>query len=56
MDPKNWIGDKGYIRNNMITPFRKPAGGELPDWQKEYNAQVNKIRCMIERVISHFKN
>jgi len=56
MDPKNWIGDKGYIGNNMITPYRKPAGGELLDWQKEYNSQVNKVRWMIEQVISHFKN
>ena len=56
MNPKNWIGDKGYIGNNMITPYRKPAGGELLDWQKEYNAEVNKIRWMIEQAISHFKN
>jgi len=56
MDPKNWIGDKGYVGNGMITPFKKPAGGELLDWQKEYNTQVNKIRWMIEQVISHFKN
>ena len=56
MNPKNWIGDKGYIGNNIITPYRKPAGGELLDWQKEYNRQVNKIRWMIEQVISHFKN
>jgi hypothetical protein len=56
MDPKNWIEDKGYIGNNIITPFRKPAGGELLDWQKEYNTQVNKIRWMIEQVVSHFKN
>jgi DDE superfamily endonuclease len=40
----------------MITPFRKPPGGELLDWQKEYNVQVSKIRWMIEQVISHFKN
>ena len=40
----------------MITPFRKPAGGELLDWQKEFNTEVNKIRWMIEQVISHFKN
>ena len=39
MDPKNWIGDKGYIGNHMITPFRKPAGGELLDWQKRFDAQ-----------------
>ena len=56
MNPKNWVGDKGYIGNNMITPFRKPAGGELLDWQKEFNSEVNKIRWMIEQVISHFKN
>jgi hypothetical protein len=29
LDPQNWIGDKGYIGNKMIAPFRKPAGGEL---------------------------
>jgi hypothetical protein len=40
----------------MITPFRKPEGRELLDWQKEFNAGVNKIRWMIEQVISHFKN
>ena len=56
MNPKNWIGDKGYIGNNMITPFRKPAGSALLDWQREYNSEVNKIRWMIEQVISHFKN
>lgn len=56
MNPRNWIGDKGYIGNNMITPFRKPAGGDLLDWQKEYNSEVNKIRWKIEQVISHFKN
>ena len=47
INPRNWIGDKGYIGNNMITPFRKPAGSELLDWQKEYNSEVNKIRWMI---------
>ena len=56
MNPRNWIGDKGYIGNNMITPFRKPAGGDLLGRQKEYNSEVNKIRWMIEQVISHFKN
>jgi len=28
LDPKNWIGDKGYIGNGMMTPFRKPEGRE----------------------------
>jgi DDE superfamily endonuclease/Helix-turn-helix of DDE superfamily endonuclease len=56
LDPKNWMGDKGYIGNEMLTPFRKPEGRELLDWQKEFSAEVNKIRWMIEQVISHFKN
>lgn len=56
LSPKNWIGDKGYIGNDMITPFRKPEGRELLGWQKEFNSAVNKIRWVIEQVISHFKN
>jgi len=56
LDPENWIGDKGYVGNGMITPFKKPAGGELLSWQKEFNTQVNKIRWVIEQTISHFKN
>jgi hypothetical protein len=51
----NAIGDKGYIGTGIITPYRKPAGGELLDWQKEFNTEVNKIRYVIERSISHFK-
>jgi len=56
LDPENWIGDKGYVGNDMITPFKKPSGGEILDWRKEVNIQVNKIRWVIEQVISHFKN
>src|ERR1039457_5697435 len=55
MDPRNWIADKGYVGNGMITPFKKPAGGELLDWQKEFNKQVNKIRYVNEQVIANFK-
>ena len=25
LPPGNWIGDKGYIGKDMITPIRKPA-------------------------------
>jgi hypothetical protein len=39
----------------MITPFKKPAGGELPDWQREFSTQVNKLRYVIEQVIANFK-
>ena len=53
--PRNWLGDKGYIGNNMLTPFRKPEGGELLDWQKEFNKRINKILYVIEQVIANVK-
>ena len=31
MDPHDYVGDKGFVGNGMITPFKKPAGGELLD-------------------------
>jgi hypothetical protein len=55
LDVGNWMGDKGYIGNNMMTPFRKPAHRELLDWEKKFNTAVNKIRYMIERTIANFK-
>ena len=55
LDDDNAIGDKGYIGTGILTPYRKPAGGELLDWQKEFNTTVNKIRYVIERSISQFK-
>jgi len=50
-----WIGDKGYLGLDMITPYRKPPGRKLLDWQKEFNTQVNKIRYVIERTIANVK-
>jgi hypothetical protein len=55
LNPGNWIGDKGYVGNGMITPYKKPQGGELKEWQKEYNKQVNKVRWIIEQVIANLK-
>jgi hypothetical protein len=55
LDPANWIGDKGYIGNDMLTPIRKPAHRELLDWEKKFNQQINRIRSIIERVIADLK-
>ena len=55
LDPGNWIGDKGYIGNDMITPIRKPVCRNLLNWEKEFSTQVNKIRYVIEQVIANFK-
>lgn len=55
LDPCKWVGDKGYVGNDMITPIRKPEHRGLLDWEKEFNRQVNKIRYVIEQVIANFK-
>jgi DDE superfamily endonuclease/Helix-turn-helix of DDE superfamily endonuclease len=55
LGPAGAVGDKGYIGLGMITPVRKPAGGALLDWQKEFNKQINKVRYVIEQVIANFK-
>lgn len=53
--PGNWLGDKGYVGNNMITPIKKPIYRDLLDWEKEFNTQINKIRYLIEQTIANFK-
>lgn len=55
LDPRNWIGDKGYVGNGMITPIKKPAHRDLLDWEKQFNTAVNKIRYVIEQVIANVK-
>jgi hypothetical protein len=49
------FGDKGYQGTNLVTPKKKPKGGELLNWQKEFNAQVSSYRAAIERLVAHFK-
>jgi DDE superfamily endonuclease/Helix-turn-helix of DDE superfamily endonuclease len=55
LDLADWIGDKGYIGNGMLTPIRKPQFRDLLDWEKEFNKQVNRIRYLIERAIANLK-
>jgi hypothetical protein len=55
LDPGNWIGDKGYVGHDMITPIKKPIHRELLDWEKEFNTQINKVRYVIEQTIANFK-
>jgi DDE superfamily endonuclease len=55
LDPGDWIGDKGYVGNGMLTPIKKPTFRDLLDWEKEFNKQINKIRYVIEQVIANFK-
>jgi hypothetical protein len=56
LDPTTWVGDKGYVGNDMVTPVKKPQHRDLADTDEDFNKQVNKIRYVIEQVISHLKN
>jgi DDE superfamily endonuclease len=49
------IGDKGYQGSGMVTPKKKPKGGELTESDKDYNAQVSSLRAPVERLVAHFK-
>ena len=51
----HWTGDKGYVGNGMVTPFKKPIFRGLRDWEKTFNTAINKIRYVIEQVIANFK-
>ena len=55
LNAHNHIGDKGYIGLGMITPTRKPAHGEFTDTDKRNNTAINRVRYLIERVISNLK-
>lgn len=55
IDPSNWIGDKGYVGLDMITPIKKPKHRDLLDWEKEFNTAINRIRWKIEQTIANLK-
>jgi hypothetical protein len=50
------IADKGYQGTGLITPRKKPKGGELSKKDKECNAEISALRSPVERVIAHFKS
>jgi hypothetical protein len=50
------FGDKGYQGTGLVTPKKKPKGGELTMSDKEYNSQISSFRAPIERLVAHFKN
>ena len=49
------MADKSYTGLGMITPERKPAGGELTETRKQYNKAINTLRAPVERAIANLK-
>lgn len=56
-NPDETAADLGYIGVDGIgtVPFRKPKGGELKDWQREFNACLSKIRAAVEHAVAKVK-
>jgi hypothetical protein len=50
------IGDKGYQGTGLVTPRKKPKGGELGNRDKENNAAISALRAPVERLVAHFKS
>jgi hypothetical protein len=56
LNRRNWIGDKGYVGNGMMTPVKRKPGKRLCRWQLKLNNAINKVRWKIEQTIAHLKN
>lgn len=52
------VADKGYdgVDGVHVVPFKKPAGGALLEWQKQFNTGLNTPRAAVERAVAHLKN
>jgi hypothetical protein len=50
------IADKGYQGRGLITPRKKPPGGELSRGDKESNAAISALRAPVEKLVAHFKS
>ncbi len=50
------IGDKGYQGCGMVTPRKKPIGGELTLGDMQNNARISSLRAPVERMVAHFKS
>ena len=50
------IGDKGYQGCGLVTPRKKPPGGELSKGDKKNNAVISALRAPVERLVAHFKS
>ncbi len=49
------MADKGCTGLGMITPERKPVGGELTETQKQYHKVINTLRAPVGRAIANLK-
>jgi hypothetical protein len=57
LDRPQTLADKAYQGSRMLTPYKKPAGGDFHDPDmSQFNKQLSAIRAAVERCIGHLKN
>jgi hypothetical protein len=53
------LGDKAYVsaefRHTFVTPFKKPARGQLSEEEKEFNKMHSFYRATVEHVFGYLK-
>lgn len=50
------VGDLGYLGTTVITPHRKPPGGQLSSRDTDSNTEISALRSAVERAIAHLKS
>jgi len=56
-EPDDTAADLGYIGVSGIgiVPFKRVSGGDLKDWQREFNTALSKIRSAVEHAVAKVK-
>jgi DDE superfamily endonuclease len=56
-DTDDTAADLGYtgVDGIGITPFKRASGRNLEDWQREFNADLSKIRSAVEHAVAKVK-
>jgi hypothetical protein len=52
-----FLGDKGYVGEEarIVTPKKKPRGGELTAEEKKANEEIHSTRAVVENCVHEFK-
>ncbi|MFD8005688.1 transposase [Streptomyces mirabilis] len=49
------IADGGYPGTGLVIPHRRPADGDLCDWENEHNRSHKRVRARVEHVFARMK-
>ena len=53
--PHEYVGDKGFVGNGMINPFRSQPEENFQSGRRSSIVRLTKMHWVIEQVIANFK-